>query len=75
MNQKPDYKKILGQMLMNEAKSIEMGTLLRSYATQEELLSIEQILENCKQRQKSAGKTTVINVLDQFLGLVKANTK
>lgn len=62
-------------MLNNELKSVEMGTLLRNYATPEELATVEQIINECKRRQKSQGINTVGTLINEFFKISDAKKK
>lgn len=72
MTTKNKIGEILKQMLRNELKSVEMGILLRSYATPEELNQIQLILENCKHRQKSHNVNVTGTLLTEFFAFADA---
>jgi hypothetical protein len=75
MTQQPKLLELAKLVMRNEAKSIELGVLLRGYATQEELKVVEGILEKCRERQNSAGKKFAGTFAEQIFNLASSMEK
>lgn len=75
MTSNSNIETVLKQMLHNELKSMELGMLLRSYATPEELDQIQYILEKCKNRQRRSNSSAAGTLLTEFFALIDANKK
>lgn len=69
MTAEVNTRDILQRMLQNGAKSLELGILLRGYATDQELLLIQDVVEKCREREKQTGMNRAGTLLSEFFTL------